>query len=664
MALPVKNIFSKIFIYCMFITILHTYADTNRCNYNVDILWTAEVAHAPFASSPLVADANADGQLDIISAAFTGEVTVIDGEDGLVLENSKWPVHLQDTSVHASPLQYDINFDGMLDIMITTSDGQFLFYRHDGIEIPLKTFTLGPAYIYKNWYKHDTTVKRDNIGKYLLESSDFENPDDFLPVDPHVLATPVVVDLNQDGRLEEMVVPVSFYFNKEDYRDPEQYEEKLGLQTVEELDNYVVGAIVIVNLTDGSTIQTIHLELSKASSESPAYVLFTPTIIDLDSSGGDLEIVVGTSAGQLHVLNIQGTERQGFPRTMGPIHGQVTVADVRSEGHLHIIAIDTSGTIRCIDTTGATIWEAKISGTSSAGSQIANVNNDAHLDVVVATNDGKLWSIDAVTGQILTGFPLSVGSPVAGMPLVTRVREDARPNTALDMVVLGDNGQLTFLSGDTKCKKSFNLKERSLVAIQAVDLVKDVYGQELLVFTMDGAIMCMRTSNKRDPLEEEEGYVNDVSHVRSHNDFTYTDGKVGLYCTDFKHEMSHISGTYFPVAFEIRDSLASRTSAPYKVKIYMGRLLLAEAVYETTGHYTLDVPTPDRPVAGDISVIMTNKHGQVFVDSFAIGLNLVILRDLQWILTFPFVATASILLILYGYPSIDLLPTITSNRSR
>ena len=40
----------------------------------------------------------------------------------------------------------------------------------------------------------------------------------FVNVSAHVLATPVIADLNQDGIIEELLVPVSYYFDTGLYR--------------------------------------------------------------------------------------------------------------------------------------------------------------------------------------------------------------------------------------------------------------------------------------------------------------------------------------------------------------------------------------------------------------------------------------------------------------
>ena len=53
--------------------------------------------------------------------------------------------------------------------------------------------------------------------------------------------------------------------------------------------------------------------------------MFSPTVIDMDRNGGHLEIVLGTSAGNIHVIETEGElkDRKGFPYSMGIIHGQV-----------------------------------------------------------------------------------------------------------------------------------------------------------------------------------------------------------------------------------------------------------------------------------------------------------------------------------------------------
>lgn len=39
----------------------------------------------------------------------------------------------------------------------------------------------------------------------------------YITVDPHVLASPVIADFNQDGVKEEMAIPVSYFYDRREY---------------------------------------------------------------------------------------------------------------------------------------------------------------------------------------------------------------------------------------------------------------------------------------------------------------------------------------------------------------------------------------------------------------------------------------------------------------
>ena len=76
-----------------------------RCGYSLLKLWTAEVAHSPFAATPLITDVDADGSLDIVAAPLSETQTVLDAETGNTLRDSRWPTQMLDSSILASPLQ-------------------------------------------------------------------------------------------------------------------------------------------------------------------------------------------------------------------------------------------------------------------------------------------------------------------------------------------------------------------------------------------------------------------------------------------------------------------------------------------------------------------------------------------------------------------------------
>ena len=82
-----------------------------------------------------------------------------------------------------------------------------------------------------------------------LDPSDAE----MVYVDPHILATPVLADTNGDGIRNELIVPISYYFDPFYYGDPHML-LKLGGLEKDELVNFVAGAIVVIDLNSGDIV--------------------------------------------------------------------------------------------------------------------------------------------------------------------------------------------------------------------------------------------------------------------------------------------------------------------------------------------------------------------------------------------------------------------------
>jgi len=77
----------------------------SSCIPQLTVVWSRELSSGPFAAAPLIADIDADSQLDVAVASFTGDVHVVRGSDSRHVTGSYWPLKLTDVSVHTSPLQ-------------------------------------------------------------------------------------------------------------------------------------------------------------------------------------------------------------------------------------------------------------------------------------------------------------------------------------------------------------------------------------------------------------------------------------------------------------------------------------------------------------------------------------------------------------------------------
>ena len=101
---------------------------------------------------------------------------------------------------------------------------------------------------------------------------------------------------------------------------------------------FVVSSLVVLNSTSGfSELKRLFLEISRVESEFPAYLLQTPTVADLDSRSGDLELVVASSTGRVFAFDSKLTSlRAGFPVEVDSVVAPVVVHDLTANGRLEL----------------------------------------------------------------------------------------------------------------------------------------------------------------------------------------------------------------------------------------------------------------------------------------------------------------------------------------
>ncbi|XP_029633556.1 protein DEFECTIVE IN EXINE FORMATION 1-like [Octopus sinensis] len=634
------------------------------CGYDIQKIWMREVANTPFAAPPLIADVNGDGKLNIVAAPFSESITVLDAQTGQHMPDSLWPVQNLHSSIYASPLQYDADGDGMLDLLFCTSSGELFFYTSNGTRMK-KYHQLPSSYVLKTWYQKVVIASTDNIANYVKAEVSSGVKSAYVPVSPHVLATPIIADLNRDGRREEIVIPVSYFYDEDEYRASEHFNIEKKNISITELEKYLVGGIVYLNLTSMQIMNTIFLELSQLTANFPAYILFSPTVIDLDSNDSHLETVTGTSSGKLYVIEANGIIRTGFPIPFDTLHGQLTIGDVNSDGMLEIIAIDTGGNIACLDRLGKTLWESEISGNSSPGTRLADINGDDHVEILVTTDVGDIYVLHGNNGSVFSGYPLHLNSPIHANILLSLIHDDTK---AL-FFTLTEDGNMYILGPDTECSSHFNIGETSLVQTLSHDLVPQTNNMELLAATRDGTLICLSLSQNF--MDDNEDYAMDIakltvlpSETKTPNDFTYLLHKPSIEVNSHTKEMKDVMGSSFNLEFQIVDPIIYDKTKKYTVHVYYGNNLLATSVYNITGYHSLTVPVWLEPSQGHIVVSMTNHHGQIFEDCFPVRFNKLILHDLQWLLISPFVAMATVLLVIHGFPVKDLLPLTNKDKNR
>ncbi|CAN6992232.1 unnamed protein product [Brassica rapa subsp. trilocularis] len=119
----------------------------SQCPRNLELRWQTQVTSSVYAT-PLIADINSDGKLDIVVPSFVHYLEVLEGSDGDKMPG--WPAFHQ-SNVHASPLLFDIDKDGVREIALATYNGEVLFFRVSGFLMSDK-LVVPRRKVNKNWH--------------------------------------------------------------------------------------------------------------------------------------------------------------------------------------------------------------------------------------------------------------------------------------------------------------------------------------------------------------------------------------------------------------------------------------------------------------------------------------------------------------------------------
>ena len=286
-------------------------------------------------STPVLADWNGDGTLDILVANNTnGQVFVFSGTGQVLFWAQDDPTVFH--GIFGTPAVGDIDHDGRLDVVATSWDHRIWAWRHDGSVMP-----GFPRLVY------DT-----------------------------IWSGPALADLDGDGWLEVVTGTDMDYGNAAN--DPPY--------------NLPPGGLVWVVRHDGS------LQPGWPRSIPGGQVIWSsPAVTDLDHNGSR-DVVVGTGvnfpppAGQsLHALSSTGNYLPGWPRAAsGRIMGGPAIGDL-GNGQNDVVSVTDDGRLNANRADGTQLWNTCAMsftpcggslGAAHGGAAIADVNNDHVMDVV------------------------------------------------------------------------------------------------------------------------------------------------------------------------------------------------------------------------------------------------------------------------------------------
>ncbi len=485
---------------------------------------------------------------------------------------------------------------------------------------------------------------------------------EYVFVDPHVLATPTLADLNGDGVRNELVLPVSYYFDPIEYGSSTIGRQILNGLDKDELMNFVAAGIVVIDLELKTVVNRKVFKLTRANSDQPGYSLATPTIVQLPQG---VVIIVGTATGELHMLSARDlTSVTGFPVLLDSIASQVAVGDVAGTGSLSIVVGDYSGNVVCIDQNGRREWEQETDEPVISSIRFADLEGDGNIEVVVTTHSGDLWILNGRDGTPHSpNYPLHLQTPVQSAPLLLHLNNSARQGDALAVVMATSEGIYIF-DALTACMDSFP-SEHVFMEVLADDIDPYSPGLELLAVSLDGYLVCFSTASRKiDPLYTAlESWSGDAI---GQNGFTHKSSSFALVLPHANHTVRDISGTKFNLDFQIYQY--AKTSQEYTIRVDVGRKFnLHSSVITVSQQLTdvsLSVATPPSPLKAFVTVQICNRHHQCDVQSYIVKFNLHFEDNLKWLLALPFLFLCVFVLWAYRDVGVASLPTVTASTSR
>ncbi|KAL9239025.1 hypothetical protein vseg_013383 [Gypsophila vaccaria] len=506
-------------------------------------------------------------------------------------------------------------------------------------------------------YDYDDYVDENMWGDEDWIESEHEKVEDYVEIDSHILGTPVIADIDNDG-VAEMVVAVSYFFDHDYYDNPEHAKDLDGI----DISKYVAGGIVVFNLDTKQVKWTAPLDLSTDSATYRAYIYSTPTVVDLDNDG-NLDILVGTSYGLFYVLDHHGKVRDKFPLEMAEIQGAVVAADINDDGKIELVTADAHGNVAAWTAQGKEIWETHIKSRVPQGPTVGDVDGDGHTDIVVPTLSGQIYVLSGKDGKPVHPYPYRTHGRVMNQVLLVDLSKRGEKKKGLTIVTTSFDGYLYLIDGPSSCADVVDIGETSYSMVLA-DNIDGGDDLDLIVTTMNGNVFCFSTPSSYHPLKAWKSINQGRNNIASQYN------REGIYVLPSHRNFRDEEGKNFWVEFEIVDAYRrpSGTQTPYNVTItllvpgnYQGEKSIKQnQIYDKPGKYRMKFPTVKVRTTGTILVEMLDTNALYFSDEFSLTFHMYYYKLLKWLVVLPMVGMFGVLVIIRPQEGMPL-PSFSRN---
>ena len=343
----------------------------NAISLEPKIKWTFDTRDACFGQ-PAAGDIDGDGKLEIVFGCYRndGNIYALNGEDGSL----HWKFSTASDSAEGcndtTPLLYDIDKDGVPEVIVPSSctPKTYCFSGKTG-EVLWTAPTRGsdsPPSVADIDNDGDDEILHGEFGGYVICLNAHSGQVEWeLAVDLNswIQTAPTIVDLNGDGTLDFVVA--TWNFDKKD-----------SIFAFSGIEKKRLWSFPVHN-----------------------HIYHGTAVADLDDDGKP-ELVIGSYNDTLYCLNGEdGSIKWKFYGGGGYFGAPASIGDLDNDGVCEVVAV-SSFIVYAISSKAIPKWKFVIPNYEQAfrGTVLSDINNDKFLDVIFATDGGKVYALYGLSG--------------------------------------------------------------------------------------------------------------------------------------------------------------------------------------------------------------------------------------------------------------------------
>jgi len=339
----------------------------------------------------------------------------------------------------SSPIYADLNKDGQLEVLFGARDNYLYCLDQNG--------TIQWRYDTGGWSRDVAIADLDNDNEFevifansaTLRCLNYNGTSRWsYPTANQIYSAPCIADIDSDGSLEIIftIQTGTVYclnatgHNKWDYTAGGFIESSVG---VADLDNDNKLEILFGSADNNLYCLNYSGQLEWQYSTGDDIYWSSPTFCDIDSDGL-LEIFIGSNDNYLYCINNTGGLTWRY-LTGGDINSSPSIADINNDSKLEVVFGSNDNNIYCLMDNGSLLWSFTTDDDVVSSASIADLNNDGMLEVIVGSYDNELYCINY---QGYEEWSFATNNSIQSAPCIIDLNSDG----LLEIIVVSWDGYL------------------------------------------------------------------------------------------------------------------------------------------------------------------------------------------------------------------------------